>query len=163
MKLVREFRWSFLPAPGWTRSKLEERRCLRWEEEASKRGLLPSFWDNRYKVSKFGRDRAVDLHRAEVREDPQYGLRVHELSGKRLLCHCRATEKCHADNLRELFIDWHPHAFDPTSSARPPLSSELNILAKAREDLEDSEESRTGRCRGRCSATLARNRGNPWS
>ena len=78
---------------------------------------------------------------AEVREDPQYGLRVHELSGKRLLCHCRVTEKCHADNLRDLFRDWHPHAFDPSSAARPPLSTELNILVKAREDREDSEES----------------------
>ena len=104
------------------------------------RGLLPSFWANRYKVSMFGRDRAVELHMAEVREDP-HGLRVHELSGKRLLCHCWATEKCHADNLRELFRDWYPHAFDPSSAARPPLSSELDILAKAREDREDSEES----------------------
>ena len=50
---------------------------------SKQRGLLPSFWATRYKVS-FGRDRAVALHRAEVREDPQYGRRVHELSGKRL-------------------------------------------------------------------------------
>ena len=105
------------------------------------RGLLPSFWANRYKVSKFGRDRAVELHATEVQEDPQYRLRIHELSGKRLLCHCRTAEKCHADNLRDLFRTQHPQAYDPSSSARPPLSSELNILAKAREDREDSEES----------------------
>ena len=91
---------------------------------SKQRGLLPSFWENRYKVSEFGRDRAVALHRAEVREDLQYGRRVHELPGKRLLCHCRQNEKCHADNLRDLFRDWHPHAFDPSSSERPPLSSE---------------------------------------
>ena len=102
------------------------------------RGLLPSFLANRYKVSKFGRDRAVALHRAEVREDPQYGRRVHELSGNRLLCHCSQNEKCHADNLRDLFRDWHPHAFDLSSSERP---RELNILAKRREDREGSEES----------------------
>ena len=90
---------------------------------------------------KFGRDRAVELHATEVQEDPQYRLRIHELSGKRLLCHCRAAEKCHADNLRALFRAQHPQAFDPSSSARPPLSSELNILAKAREDREDSEDS----------------------
>ena len=96
---------------------------------------------NRYKVSVFGRDRAVALHRAEVREDPQYGRRVHELSGKRLLCHFRQNEKCHADNLRDLFRDRRPHAFDPRTSERPPLSSELNILSKGREDREDSEES----------------------
>ena len=71
----------------------------------------------------------------------QHGRRVHELSGKRLLCHCRPAEKCHADNLRALFSAQHPHAFDPNSSTRPPLSSELNIPAKAREEREDSEES----------------------
>ena len=96
---------------------------------SKQRGLLPSFWANRYKVSKFGIDRAVELHRAEVQEVPQYGLKVHELSGKRLLCHCRH----HANNLRDLFGDWSPHAFDPSRSERPPLSSELNILAKGRE------------------------------
>ena len=108
---------------------------------SKQRGLLPSFWANRYKVSKFGRDRAVELHPKEVQEDPQYGRRVHELSGKRLLCHCKATEKCHAQNLQELFRDLYPHAFDPSGSARTPLASELNILAKAREDREESDES----------------------
>ena len=108
---------------------------------SKQRGLLPSFWANRNKVSKFRRDRAVELHATEVQEDPQYRLRIHELSGKRLLCHCRAAEKCHADNLRALFRAQHPQAFDPSSSSRPPVSSELNILAKAREDREDSEES----------------------
>ena len=108
---------------------------------SKQRGLLPSFWAHRYKVSKFGRDRAVEFHRAEVQGDPQYGLKAHELSGKRLLCHCRQNDKCHSDNLRDLFCNWQPHAFDPSSSERPPLSSELNILAKGREDREDSEES----------------------
>ena len=105
---------------------------------SKQRGLLPSFW---YKVSKFGRDRAVEWQRTEVQGDPQYRSRIHEFSGKRLLCLCGAAEKCHADNLRDLFRAQHPQAFDPSSSARPPLSSELNILAKAREDREDSEES----------------------
>ena len=72
-------------------------------KRSKQRLLLPSFCANRYKVSEFGRDRTVVLHRAEVREDPQSRRRVHELSGKRLLCHCRQNEKCHADNLRDLF------------------------------------------------------------
>ena len=108
---------------------------------SKQRGLLPSFWVNRNKVSKFGRDRAVELHRAEVYEDPQIPIEDTKLSAKRLLCHCRAAEKCHADNLRDLFRAQHPQAFDPSSSARPPSSSELNILAKARDGCEDSEES----------------------
>ena len=101
---------------------------------SKQRGLLTSFWANRYKVSKFGRDRAVELHRSEFLEDPQYGERVHELSGKRLLCHCRATERCHAENLQGLFRKLYPCAFDVSKSQRAPLSSELNLLAKAREE-----------------------------
>ena len=80
---------------------------------SKQRGLLPSFWANRYTLSEFGRDRAVELHTTGVREDLQYGRRVHELSSKRLLCHCRTTEKCHAENLQDLFRSLHPHAFDP--------------------------------------------------
>ena len=68
-------------------------------------------------------------------------MEMRELSGKRLLCHCRPDEKCHVDSLRDLFRDWHPHAFHPSSSERQPLSSKLNILAKGREDREDSEKS----------------------
>ena len=110
-------------------------------EEASKEDFYRRSLVNRYKVSKFRRDRAVELHATEVQEYPQYRLRIHQLSGKRLLCHCRATEKCHTDNLRDLFREQDPQAYDPSSSARPPFSSELNLLARAREDCEDSEES----------------------
>ena len=107
---------------------------------SKQRNLLPSFWATRYKVSKFGRSKAVELHKAEVNEDPQCGRRIHGLSGKRLLCHCKLHEDCHGRNLQDLFRR-RPHAFDPTCSDRPPLSGELNILAKAREEREDSEES----------------------
>ena len=89
---------------------------------SKQRGSLPSCRANRYKVSMFGRDRAAELHRAEVQEDPQYGVKVHELSGKRLLCHCRPNEKCHADNLRDLCRGWHPHDFDPQKDHRFPVN-----------------------------------------
>ena len=118
------------------------------------RGQLPSFWANRYKASKFGRDTPVQLHRAEVQEDPRYGLKVHELSGKRLLRHCRPSEKCHAHNLRDLFRDRYPHAFDPNCSERLPLSSELNILEKAQGD-RGQRRITIGGCRGRRSTRLA--------
>ena len=107
---------------------------------SKQRGLLPSFWANRCKVSKFGRDRSVELHRAEIQEDPQHGLNVPELSGVAAVPLQNEREVPLVESPR-LFRDWHPHAFDPSSSERPPLSSELNILAKGREDREDSEES----------------------
>ena len=49
------------------------------------------------------------------------------------------NEKCHADNQRDIFRALHPQAFDPGSPARPPLSSELNILAEAREDCGNQD------------------------
>ena len=127
------FRWS--SRLGRRGQNAEAGRHLRRQ-----RGPLPSFWANRFKVSEFGRDRAVELHRSEVNKYPQFGRRIHVLSGKRLLCHCKTTEKCHAENLQDLFRKLQPHAFDPARSERPPLSIELNILAKGREEREDSEE-----------------------
>ena len=53
---------------------------------SKQRNLLPSFWANRYNVHKFGRRRAVELHKAEVNGDPQYGRRIHDLSGIRGSC-----------------------------------------------------------------------------
>ena len=76
---------------------------------SKQRGLLPSFWANRYKVSRFGRDRAVELYRSEIREAHLYGRRINELSGERLLCHYRTSEKCHSDNLQDLLRELHPH------------------------------------------------------
>ena len=129
-----------VPSRAWVGEvKMLKKGTSTWEQGA-RRELFPPFWANRYKVSKFGRDRAVELHRAKVQEDPQYGRRAHELSGKRLLCHCRTTEKCHAENVQDLFWELHPHAFDPSSSKRPALSRELNVLAKAREDREEEAE-----------------------
>ena len=139
MKLVRDFRWLFLPAPGWTRSKLLRKVTSTLAEEAKRTTPI-----------------VLGQTLQSVKVWPRQGGRVacdgssgrstipieeHELSGKRFLCNCRAAEKCHVDNLRALFRAQHPQAFDPSSSARPPLSSELNLLAKAREDREDSEES----------------------
>ena len=104
-----------LPSLAWV-GEVETRKQgdIHIGRGSKQRGLLTSLWANRYKVSKFGRDRAAALHRAEVREDPQYGRRVHELSGTRLLCHCRQNEKCHADN--------PPRSFP--RSASPRLRSE---------------------------------------
>ena len=41
--------------------------------------------------------RRVELHKGEVYEDPQYRSRIHELSGKRLLCHPARANQCSLD------------------------------------------------------------------
>ena len=126
---------------------------------SKQRGLLPSFWANRNKGSKFGREREQSICIGRK------FARIHNTVSECMSCRARgycaiagATEKCHADNLRELSIDRHPHAFDPTSSARPPLSSELNIPGESQRRSGRQRGIWTGRCGGRCSARLARNR-----
>ena len=78
---------------------------------------------------------------AGVRGGPQCKHRVHELTRKRLLCHCRSKEQCHGDNLIQLYRLVYPNAYDRTDTTGPPTSAELNALAEARNERSDSEES----------------------
>ena len=103
--------------------------------------LMPSFWANRYKVARYGRSRCLALHKQEIEEDPQYERRIHELTGKRLLCHCRKNQSCHGDNLIQLYHRVYPAAYDRMVTDRAPTSAELNALAEARNECSDSEES----------------------
>ena len=77
------------------------------------RGLKPSFWANRFR-----------------------NFRVRGFS-----VHCRADQQCHADNLIEMFRSMHPRAFDRLDDSRVPTSAELNVLARARKERFDSDDS----------------------
>ena len=103
--------------------------------------LMPSFWANSYKVACYGRTRCLALHKREIEEDPQYERRIHELTEKRLLCHCRMNQSCHGDNLIQLYLRVYPDAYDRRVTDRVPTSAELNALAEARNECTDSEES----------------------
>ena len=100
---------------------------------------MPSFWANRYKVARYGRTRCLALQQREIEEDPQYERRIHELTGKRLLCHCRMNQSCHGDNLIQLYLRVYPDAYDRRVTDRVPTSAELNALAEARNECTDSE------------------------
>ena len=94
--------------------------------------LMPSFWANRYKVARYGRTRCLALHKREIEEDPQYERRIHELTGKRLLCHCRTNQPCHGDNLIQLYLRVYPDAYDRRVTDRAPTSAERQRGVRAR-------------------------------
>ena len=60
---------------------------------------------------------------------------IPSLSGLRLVCHCKQHEDCHADALIKKFRKYFPDSFDRSSlGQRPPTASELDLLAKHREE-----------------------------
>ena len=95
----------------------------------------------KHKVARYGRTRCLALHKREIEEDPQCERRIHELTEKRLLCHCRMNQSCHGDNLIQLYLWVYPDAYDRRVTDRAPTSPELNALAEARNERTDSEES----------------------
>ena len=102
---------------------------------------MPSFWANRYKVARYGRSRCLALHKQEIEEDPQYERRIHDLTGKRLLCHCRKNQSFHGNYLIQLYHRVYHAAYDRIVTDRAPTSAELNAPAEARNECSDSEES----------------------
>ena len=100
------------------------------------RVLAKSELHNPYKVSEHGRDLAIQLFEQHV--DPSRELQepIPPPSGVRLVCHCKQHEGCHADVLIKKFKDFFPEAHDRSKlDQRPPTASEVNLLAKHREDL----------------------------
>ena len=75
------------------------------------------------------------------KENPQHRWRIQELSGLRHLCHCGAGQGRHADNITEMFRLIRPQAFDRADEARVPTTAELNVLARARSERQDSDNS----------------------
>ena len=68
--------------------------------------------------------------------------RISTLSGKRLLCHCRPTEACHADSIISAFRDKFPEAFDRDDGEAPaPTAGILAYLALLRTEQEEEEVS----------------------
>ena len=74
----------------------------------------------------------------------ELGCREAQLSGTRLVCHCRADQACHADSIITVYKELFPHAYDRknNSTAAAPSAEVLNRLARQREIPEsDGEES----------------------
>ena len=106
------------------------------------RGLRRSLYANDYKVSEFGRQTAIERFAEKLSRDSELQENLHTLSGKRLLCHCRPTEACHADSIISAFRDKFPEAFDRDDEEAPaPTAHILAYLALLKTEQEEEEVS----------------------
>ena len=91
------------------------------------------------KFSEHGRALAVSKFEHHLRTDQDLNEALWQLSGARLVCHCRPGEECHADVIRTVFREQFPDAHDRDEvNAKPPAAQVLNYVAKLREVPEQS-------------------------
>ena len=101
-----------------------------------------SLWCNLFKVSEHGRALAVSKFEHHLRTDQDLNEALWQLSGARLVCHCRPGEECHTDIIRTVFKEQFPDAHDRDEvSAEPPSAQVQNYMAKLREVPEQSDGS----------------------
>ena len=93
------------------------------------RNLKKSPRCNPFKVSEHGRALAVSKFEHHLSTDQDLNEALWQLSGARLVCHCRPGEECHADIIRTVF---RAHDRDEVY-AKPPSAQVLNYMAKLRE------------------------------
>ena len=131
-----------LSVDTWT---LSSSSCLVisvWEEARGNAASKKSLWCNPFKVSAHGRALAVSMFEHHLRTDQNLNEALWQLSGARLVCHCRPGESCHADIIRTVFSERFPDAYDRDSGrAKPPTAQVLNYKAEHREVPEQSDGS----------------------
>ena len=86
--------------------------------------------------------RLSDATRKTLRNDQSLSSIIWTLSGARLVCHCKPTQRCHADVLISLFRQTFPAAHDRDQENQPaPTASVLSLLAKLRNEPEEDSGS----------------------
>ena len=96
-----------------------------------------------HKVAQFSREEAIRRYSETLRSDLSLSSIIWTLSGARLVCHCKPTQRCHADVLISLFGHTFPTAHDRDQERQPPpTASVLDFLAKLRNEPEEDEGSR---------------------
>ena len=108
------------------------------------RNLKASVFGNPFKVAVYGRARAIRRYEAMLRKDDDLLKRLPQLSGSRLVCHCRADQACHADSIIAVYKETFPLPYDRcnTTAAAAPSAEVLNRLAQQRE-VPESEDGST--------------------
>ena len=110
---------------------------------AKQRNLEASPFGNPYKVAVFGRSEAIRRYELLLRKDVHLRSLLPELSGTRLVCHCRLEQPCHADSIISVYRDMFPEAYDRDAvTTAAPSAEVLNRLARLREE-QDSDEGST--------------------
>ena len=106
------------------------------------RGLTRSVFGNPYKVCDYGRSQAVAKYRQLLDDSTELSSQLINLSGRRLLCHCKRFQQCHADAIIAKCAELCPGAHDRDRTAeRVPTSEELNLMAILREEPSSDEGS----------------------
>jgi hypothetical protein len=84
--------------------RFQIRRTKGWRKPPGSRCVTRSSrWGNPYRVEVFGRERAVELFRRDLLEQPWMAEDARrELRGRPLGCFCRLDQACHADVLLEV-------------------------------------------------------------
>jgi hypothetical protein len=62
----------------------------------------PSRWGNPYRVTEFGREKAVALFEQNLASSESVSLDIGMLRGKNLACWCALDQLCHADILLKI-------------------------------------------------------------
>ena len=84
----------------------------------------------------------VAKYRQLLDDSPELSSQLINLSGNRLLCHCKRYQQCHADAIIAKFIELHPGAYNrERTTERVPTSEELNLMATLREEPSSDEGS----------------------
>ena len=81
------------------------------------RGLTRSVFGNPYKLCDYGRSQAVAKYRQLLDDSPELSSQLINLSGCRLLCHCKRFQQCHADAIIARFAELYPSAYDRDRAA----------------------------------------------
>ena len=106
------------------------------------RGLTKSVFGKPFKLCDYGRTQAVAKYRQLLDVSPELTSQLISLSGRRLLCHCKRSQQCHADAIIAKFIELHPREYDrERTTERVPTSEELNLMATLREEPPSDEGS----------------------
>ncbi len=92
--------------------------------------LAPSKWGNQYRVRDYGRDGCLVQFETSLRSSPKLWGALPELSGMKLACRCKASQRCHADVLIKC---WHEALAAPTVLPRNslvPLPAQQQVFSR---------------------------------
>ena len=126
---------------------LEDIRCMMVGDYhigrgSRERGLGKSAYSNDYKVSQYGRERAISQFAQKLQRDAELRAKLWTLSGLRLVCHCKSSQACHSDSTIEEFRRVYPGAFDREDpEVEPPKSEMLKYLARLRMEPAPEDDS----------------------
>ena len=132
------------PISGYVEGARRLERCDVCVGRGSReRGLEKGLFCNHYTVRQYGRDRCIDLFGEHLAGNRGLQDRLLELSGRRLLCRCKAHGRCHADELIRQFLLKYPEAYAMGLSVDAPLQEVALAMAWARQEDDDGEVSAT--------------------